>query len=96
VLQNALHSSQRLNYIRAVVIEVPEFSVVALMGPPEGVVFDQVEGFEILPHAPAFVVSQGETVFLEKGVDSGNTVVPRLFKIIESQSSVLGLSFLSF
>lgn len=32
--------------------------------------------FEICPHSPAFIISQCVSVFLEKGVDTGDSSVP--------------------
>jgi hypothetical protein len=37
VLQDALHPAQRLNDVRAVVVQVPQLAVVALVGPPKRV-----------------------------------------------------------
>jgi hypothetical protein len=55
-----------------------------------------MEGFEILSDSPAFVISQSKSVLLEKGIYSGNTMVPRLLQIIKCQPSILRLRFLSF
>lgn len=51
----------------------------SLMGPPEGVVFDQMVALEVLSHSPAFVIREGKSVLLEQSVDSGDTVVPGIF-----------------
>jgi len=95
MFQNTFNSSQGLDDISSIVIKVPEFSVVTLVSPPERVVFDNVILFEILSDSPSFVISQSKSVLLEKSVDSRNTVVPALFKVVKSQSSVLGLGLLS-
>lgn len=42
VLQDALHSSQGLDHVRAVVVQVPKLPVVALVGPPEGVLLQHL------------------------------------------------------
>lgn len=43
--------------------------------------------FEICPDSPAFVVGQCMSVFLEKCVDSGDSSVPGVLQIFQSQSS---------
>jgi hypothetical protein len=42
VLENALHPAQRLDHVRPIVVEVPEFAVVALVGPPERVLLQHL------------------------------------------------------
>lgn len=39
VLENPFDTTQRLNHVRSVVVQVPQFAVMALVGPPEGVLF---------------------------------------------------------
>ncbi len=34
---------------------------------------------EVRSHSPAFVVSQGVSVFLEQGVDPGDSPIPAVF-----------------
>ena len=60
VLEDALDAAQRLDHVRAVVVEVPELPVVALVRPPEGVLAHDVVLLEVLAHAPALV--EGERV----------------------------------
>lgn len=43
VLQNALHTTQGLNHVCAVVVEVPELAVMPLMCPPEGVLLQYLD-----------------------------------------------------
>ena len=43
VLQNALHSSQGLDHVCAVVVEIPQLAIVSLVGPPEGVLLQNLE-----------------------------------------------------
>lgn len=42
--------------------------------------------FEIRPDSPAFVIGQCVSVFLEKGVDTGDSSVPRVFQVFKRQS----------
>lgn len=86
VLQNALHSSQSLDDVCPVVVQVPKLAVMALMGPPEGVLLQHLVLLEVSPHSPALVISQGVAILLEKGVDSGHAPVPRVLQILDTNS----------
>ena len=48
----------------------------ALVGPPEGILAEQLVLLEVSPHSPALVIGQGVAVFLEEGVDSRDAPVP--------------------
>lgn len=96
MLQDALNSSQSLDHVSSVVVQIPELTVVFLVGPPEGVLLEQLILLELLPHSPSFVVGEGQSVFLEEGVYTGNTVIPTFLQIVKRQSSVLSLCLLSF
>lgn len=65
VLQNALHSTEGLDHISAIVIKVPELAVVLLMCPPEWVLLENLILLEVLSHSPPFVISQCQPIFLE-------------------------------
>ena len=67
MLEDSLHAAERLYHVCAVVVQVPQFSVVALMCPPEGVLFQHLVLFEVGPHSPPLVVGQRVSVFLEEG-----------------------------
>ena len=43
VLQNALDSAQSLDHVSAIVVEVPELSIVTLMSPPEWILFQHLQ-----------------------------------------------------
>jgi hypothetical protein len=45
-----------LDHIGAVVVEVPELAIVFLVGPPEGVLLEQLVLLELLPTPPSLVV----------------------------------------
>lgn len=79
MFQNTFHSAQRLDDICAVIVQIPQFAVMALMSPPEGIAFDEVVLFEVLSAAPPLVISQREPVFLKQSVNSRNPVVPGVF-----------------
>lgn len=96
VLKDALHTAQSLDHIGTVVVQVPQFAVVLLMGPPEWVLLQELVLFEVLPDSPAFIVGQREPILLEESVDPGNTVIPGLLQIIQRQPPILALGLLAF
>ena len=58
VFEDSLHTAQSLDHISTVVVEVPQFTVVLLMGPPEGVLLEHLVLLEVLPHTPSLIVGQ--------------------------------------
>lgn len=56
VLEDTLNSTQCLDHICAVIIEVPQFAIVLLMRPPEGVLLQDLILLEILAGAPSFII----------------------------------------
>ena len=83
VLQDALDAAQGLDHVGPVIVQVPQLAVVALMGPPEGVLLQDLVGLELGPHAPALVVGQGVPVLLEQGVDPGDAAIPRILEVLQ-------------
>lgn len=47
VLQNALHAAQSLDHIRAVVVQVPQFTIVSLVSPPEWILLQHLDSNKI-------------------------------------------------
>lgn len=47
-----------LDHVRAVVVQVPQLAVVALMRPPEGILPQDLVLLEVRPHAPPLIVGQ--------------------------------------
>lgn len=47
VLQNALHATQSLDHVCAVVVQVPQFSIVSLVGPPEWILLQHLHSGKI-------------------------------------------------
>ena len=95
VLQDALHAPQGLDDVRAVVVEVPQLPVVALVRPPERVLAEDLVHLELGAHAPALVVRQGVPVLLEEGVDARDAAVPRVLEVLQGEAAVLGLRLLT-
>ena len=62
VLQNALNTSQSLDHVCSVVVQVPQLSIMALVRPPEWVLAHDVVLLEVLAHSPALVEGQGVAV----------------------------------
>ncbi len=88
VFEDTLDTSQRLNHVCAVVVEVPELAVVALVSPPEGVLLEHLELFEVCTYAPALVIGQCVPVFLEQCVDARDTTIPTVLQVLQCQSPI--------
>lgn len=96
MFKNAFDTTEGLDHVCAVVIEVPEFSVVASVGPPEWVLFQDLVLLEILSDTPAFIVGEGQAILLEERVDSWDTVIPGFHEFFGVESSILRERFLLF
>lgn len=46
MLQDALHAAQSLDHVCAVVVQVPQFAVVPLVGPPERILLQHLQSIE--------------------------------------------------
>ena len=88
VLQNRLHATQVLDHIRAVVVQVPQAAVVALVRPPQLVPAHQRVLLEHQPRAVALVVRQRVPVALEQRVDARQTQLPRVVQVLVGESPV--------
>mmetsp|Transcript_62206 Transcript_62206/g.196851 ORF Transcript_62206/g.196851 Transcript_62206/m.196851 type:complete len:1067 (-) Transcript_62206:4174-7374(-) len=94
VLEDTLHAAQRLDDVSAVVVEVPELAVVALVRPPKGVDPRDLVLLEHRAHAPALVVRQGVAVLLEQRVNARDAPVPAVLEVLEREAPVLRLRLL--
>ena len=56
MLQDSLDASERLDHVSAVVVKVPEFSIVLLMRPPERILLQDLVLLEVLSDSPALVI----------------------------------------
>ena len=65
MLQNTLNTTQRLDHIGSVVVQVPKLPVVTLMSPPEGILFQHLVLLEVLSHSPSLIIRQRQTILLE-------------------------------
>ena len=90
-----LDTTECLNHISTIIIEVPEFAVMLLMSPPEWILFKDLILFEILSDSPALVICECESVLLEESIDSGDTSVPGVLEVIKCKSAVLSCCLLS-
>ena len=95
MLEYPFDTTECLNHVGAVIIEVPQFTVVFLMCPPEWILFEHLILLEVLPDPPPFVVCECQPILLEEGVNARNTAVPRIFQVVESQTTVLSGRFLT-
>mmetsp|Transcript_4453 Transcript_4453/g.3945 ORF Transcript_4453/g.3945 Transcript_4453/m.3945 type:complete len:530 (-) Transcript_4453:1161-2750(-) len=95
VLENALHTTQRLDDISAVVVEVPELAVMALVRPPEGVGLHKLVLLPVGADTPAFVVCQCVPILLEERIDTRDATIPRILEIFECETPVLRVGLLA-
>mmetsp|Transcript_39127 Transcript_39127/g.70495 ORF Transcript_39127/g.70495 Transcript_39127/m.70495 type:complete len:457 (+) Transcript_39127:2263-3633(+) len=95
VLEDSLHTAQGLDHISTVGIEIPQFSIMALVCPPEGVHTKNLVLLEDGPDTPTPIVGQGVPVLAEEGIDTRNTTIPRILQILERQSSILRIGLLA-
>jgi hypothetical protein len=95
MLQDSFNPAKSLNHVSSVVVEIPQLSIMFLMGPPERILLEKLVLFELLPDSPTLIIGKSEPIFLEESIDSRNTMIPGLFQIIQSESSVLSLGLLS-
>ena len=56
MFQNAFNTTQSLDHVGSIVVQIPQFAVVALMCPPERVLFENLELLEVCANTPALVV----------------------------------------
>jgi hypothetical protein len=96
VLENGLDTTQRLNDVRAIRVQVPELTVVALACPPEGVALHVLVDLELGPGTETLVETESTAILLEESVDTRQTTVPAVLEVLQSQAAVLLLSFLTF
>ena len=94
VLQDALDTAKRLDHVRAVVVEIPQLAVVALMRPPKRILLQHLVGLALRPRTPALVVGKRVPVLLEQRVDPRNAPVPRILQVLQRQPPVLGIRLL--
>ena len=58
MLQYTLYTTECLDHIRAVIVQVPKFAIMLLMGPPEWVLLKDLILLEVLTNTPALVISE--------------------------------------
>jgi len=54
VLKNSFNSSKSLNHISAIIVELPQLSVMFVMGPPEWIDFEDLILLEIQSNTPSY------------------------------------------
>ena len=94
VLQDTLHAAERLDHVGAVVVEVPQLSIVPLVRPPERIEPEQAVLLEMRPDAPALIVRERVPILLEQSVDAWDAAVPGVLQVLQGQPPVLRLSLL--
>ena len=84
MLKDTLHTTESSNNIDTIVIQLPQFTVMTLGCPPEGIVLKQLILLPIRSDSPPAVVSKSMTILLEERVDTRDTTVPAVLEIFES------------
>jgi hypothetical protein len=74
VLQDRLHTTQGLDDIRPIRVQVPELAVVALARPPEGVGLHVLVDLELCPSTETLVEAECAAVLLKQRVYPGQSV----------------------
>ena len=83
MLQDSLDSTERLDHVGTVGVEIPQFAVMTLMSPPEGIDAKDLVLFEDGPNSPASIVGKSVPILAKEGVDTRNASVPRIFEILQ-------------
>lgn len=82
MLKDSFNSSQCLNHVSSIIIQIPQFSIMSLMSPPERVLFEHLKLLEILSHSPSLIISQCQSILLEKGINSWDSMIPTVLQIV--------------
>mmetsp|Transcript_6537 Transcript_6537/g.26220 ORF Transcript_6537/g.26220 Transcript_6537/m.26220 type:complete len:208 (+) Transcript_6537:3427-4050(+) len=65
------------------------------MRPPERILSGEIVLFESQSHAPTLIVRERVSILLEQGVDARNTAIPRVFQVLQCETTILRLRFLT-
>ena len=95
VLQDRLDSTEGLDDVGAVCVQIPQLPVVPLARPPERVALHQLVRLELGPGPEALVEAQRAPVLLEERVDAREATVPAVLEIFEGETPVLLVGLLS-
>jgi hypothetical protein len=93
VLKDCLNTTKSLDDIGSVSIQVPQLTVVTLGCPPEGVALHLLVNLELCASSETLIETERASILLEEGVDTWETTVPTVLKILKGETTVLLLSF---
>ena len=96
MFENSFNTSKSLNNIGSVIVQVPQLSIMSLVRPPKGILFQNLVLLEVCSHPPSFIISQCVSILLKQCVNAWYSSIPRIFQIFKGQTSVLCLCFLPF
>uniref|UniRef100_A0A914NAB8 Candidate secreted effector n=1 Tax=Meloidogyne incognita TaxID=6306 RepID=A0A914NAB8_MELIC len=96
MLKNSFNTSQSLYHISSIIVQVPKFSIMSLMCPPERILFQNLISLKFCSNSPSFVISKCISIFLEECIDSRNSSIPTIIQIFQSKTAILSICFLSF
>ena len=95
MFKDCLNTTECLNDIRSICVQVPQLAVVPLTCPPERVALHQLIRLEFSTSTESLIEAERTPVFLEQSVDTWKTTVPTILEILKCQSSVLLVRLLS-
>ena len=76
MFKDAFHTSQGLDHVRSVVVQVPQFPIMTLVCPIEVVLSQLLVSFKVLAGSPPLVVCESVPVLLEQRIDARDPPVP--------------------
>jgi len=95
VLEDALNTSQGLDHVCAVVVQVPQLTIVTLMCPPEWILPHDAVLLEVLSATPALVECKRVPILLEESVNTRDTTVPGILQVLQGEASILCIRLLT-
>lgn len=88
MFKNSFYSSQSLNNISSVIVQVPQLPIMSLVCPPKWILLQNLVLLKICSDSPPFVICKGVPIFLKQSIDTRNSTIPRVLKVkVEHVSS---------
>lgn len=94
MLQNSLDAAQRLDHVRAVIVQIPQFPVVPLMRPPKRILLQYLILLKVGPNSPSLIIGQRVPILLEQRIDPRDPAIPTVLQILQRQPAILRICLL--
>jgi len=95
MLKDAFYTSKSLDHICTVVVQVPQLAIMALVCPPEWILFQDLILLEFRSNSPPLIIRQSMSVLLKQRIDTRYASVPTVLQILQCESPVLCIGLLS-